>query len=191
MALRQGVQNMRHASNEFSGAGTRLAEVASGQAAALEETAASLEELTATNRQNSTSAHTVSKRMQDTDALVQRATGSMEQLVRVGAADCQYQRAHQADRDDHRRDRFPDESPGAQRLRGGCARRGSGRRLSRSWPRRCGSWQWAPPSNPASIARLIEGAHSLTTGSVQLSQKVEALFQEVKMQAAHRDRPNG
>lgn len=182
VALRQGVQNMRRASTDFSGAGARLAEVASSQAAALEETAASLEELTATNRQNSTNAHTVSKRMQDTDALVQRATGSMEQLVRAvqqiaSTSERTKQIATTIDEIAFQTNLLA-LNASVEAARAGEA--GAGFAVVAEEVRQLAM---GAAEQSASIARLIEGAHSLTTGSVQLSQKVETLFQQVKTQA--------
>jgi methyl-accepting chemotaxis protein len=182
VALRQGVQNMRHASSDFSSAGIQLAEVASRQAAALEETAASLEELTSTNRQNSTSAEAAAGRMQNTDALVERATGSMAQLV---------QAVQQIARTSERTRQIAttiDEiafqtnllalNASVEAARAGEA--GAGFAVVAEEVRQLAM---GAAEQSASIARLIEGTHGLTTGGVQLSQKVEALFKAVKTQA--------
>jgi methyl-accepting chemotaxis protein len=182
VALRQGVQHMREASTDFSTAGTRLADVASRQAAALEETAASLEELTATNRQNSTSAQAVSGRMQNTDALVQRATNSMEHLVKAvqqiaSTSERTKQIATTIDEIAFQTNLLA-LNASVEAARAGEA--GAGFAVVAEEVRQLAM---GAAEQSASIARLIEGAHSLTTGSVQLSQKVEALFKEVKTQA--------
>jgi len=182
LALREGVQNMRHAATEFTTAGTRLSDVASRQAAALEETAASLEELTATNRQNSTSAQAVSGRMQSTDALVQRATGSMEQLVQAvqqvaSTSERTKQIATTIDEIAFQTNLLA-LNASVEAARAGDA--GAGFAVVADEVRTLAK---GAAEQSASIARLIEGAHSLTTGSVQLSQKVETLFKEVKTQA--------
>jgi hypothetical protein len=181
-ALREGVEKMRQASAEFATAGTHLSDVASSQAAALEETAASLEELTTTNRQNSTSARTVSGRMQNTDALVQRATSSMEQLVRAvqqiaSTSERTKQIATTIDEIAFQTNLLA-LNASVEAARAGEA--GAGFAVVAEEVRQLAK---GAAEQSASIARLIEGTHSLTTGSVQLSQRVEALFKEVKTQA--------
>lgn len=181
-ALREGVQTMRQAAAEFATAGTRLSDVASRQAAALEETAASLEELTTTNRQNSASARTVSGRMQNTDALVQRATNSMEQLVRAvqqvaSTSERTKQIATTIDEIAFQTNLLA-LNASVEAARAGEA--GAGFAVVAEEVRQLAK---GAAEQSASIARLIEGTHGLTTGSVQLSQKVESLFKEVKTQA--------
>ena len=182
VSLRHGVQKMHGVSIETAHSGARLAEVVSEQAAALEETASSLEELTATNRQNSESAQAVSDRMKETDALVHRATRSMEQLVQAVQ-----QIANTSDRTKHIASTIDEIAfqtnllalnASVEAARAGDA--GAGFAVVAEEVRQLAM---RAAEQSASIARLIEGAHSLTAEGVQLSQKVDSIFKQVEAQA--------
>lgn len=80
-SLKSSIRNMLGVAGQTAEAATRLADGVSQQAAVLEQTSASVEELTATNRQNAQNAESAARSMQDTDTLVQRASQSMNRLV--------------------------------------------------------------------------------------------------------------
>src|SRR6478736_3881387 len=182
VSLRHGVQTLHQAAVDSSHSGVRLAEIVSRQAAAVEETAASLEELKATNGQNSDSARAVSACMQATGTLVHRATTSMDQLVKAvqQIADTSERTKKIANTIDEIafQTNLLALNASVEAARAGEA--GAGFAVVAEEVRQLAM---GAAEQSASIGRLIEGAHSLTTGSVQLSQKVDALFKEVKTQA--------
>ena len=182
LSLRQGVGNMQRVSAESAQSGARLAEVVSRQAAALAETASSLEELTATNRQNSEHAHAVTARMRETDALVHRATTSMDQLVKAvqqiaGTSERTKQIASTIDEIAFQTNLL------ALNASVEAARAGEAGAAFAVVAEEVRQLAMNAAEQSASIARLIEGSHSLTAGGVQLSGKVDALFKQVEGQA--------
>ncbi len=181
-SLRQGVSNMRRVSAESAQSGARLAEVVSRQAAALAETASSLEELTATNRQNSEHARAVTVRMKETDVLVHRATCSMGQLVVAvqqiaGTSERTKQIASTIDEIAFQTNLLA-LNASVEAARAGEA--GAGFAVVAEEVRQLAM---NAAEQSASIARLIEGSHSLTADGVQLSRKVDDLFKQVEGQA--------
>jgi methyl-accepting chemotaxis protein len=180
-SLRHGVQTLHQAAVDSSHSGVRLAEIVSRQAAAVEETAASLEELKATNGQNSDSARAVSACMQATDTLVHRATTSMDQLVKAvqQIADTSERTKKIASTIDEIafQTNLLALNASVEAARAGEA--GAGFAVVAEEVRQLAM---GAAEQSASIARLIEGAHGLTVGSVLLSGKVDALFRQVETQ---------
>src|SRR6478736_6020562 len=181
VSLRHGVQTLHQAAVDSSHSGVRLAEIVSRQAAAVEETAASLEELKATNGQNSDSARAVSACMQATGTLVHRATTSMDQLVKAvqQIADTSERTKKIASTIDEIafQTNLLALNASVEAARAGEA--GAGFAVVAEEVRQLAM---GAAEQSASIARLIEGAHGLTVGSVQLSGKVETLFRQVETQ---------
>ena len=182
LSLERSAQHLHKVSVETAEAGTRLADVVSQQAAAAEETSASLEELTATNRQNADYAQTVSDRMKETDALVQRATRSMNQLVeavrQIAATSGQTKRIASTIDEIAFQTNLLALNASIEAARAGGA--GAGFAVVAEEVRQMAL---RAATESASIARLIEGAHGLTTEGVGLSEQVDANFKQVEAQA--------
>jgi methyl-accepting chemotaxis protein len=182
LSLKQGVQSMLKNSAGTADAGTKLAEVVSQQASALEQTAASLEELTSTNRQNAASAKAVAKRMNDTDAQVRRATGSMKHLVEAvqQIAKTSGQTKHIASTIDEISFQTNILALNASIEAARAGEAGAGFAVIAEEVRQMAM---RAATESASIARLIEGAHGLTAEGVALSAKVNEVFQQVEVEA--------
>ena len=182
ISLKQGAHSMLKGSAETADAGIKLADVVSQQASALEQTSASLEELTTTNHQNAASAKAVAIRMSETDAHVKRATQSMKHLVQAVQ-----QIASTSDQTKHIASTIEEISfqtnllalnASIEAARAGEA--GAGFAVVAEEVRRMAM---RAAAESASIARLIEGAHNLTSEGVELSRKVNEIFQQVEAQA--------
>jgi methyl-accepting chemotaxis protein len=182
LSLKRCVGNMLEVSGHAAASGAQLADAVSAQAAALEQTAASLEELTTTNRQNAAHASAVAARMRETDALVQRATASMNHLV--GAvrqiASTSGQTKHIASTIDEIsfQTNLLALNASIEAARAGEA--GAGFAVVAEEVRQMAM---RAANESASIARLIEGAHALTAEGVSLSEQVNSVFQQVEAEA--------
>lgn len=182
LSLKQGMRNMRQVAALTDAASARLAEVVSEQASALEETAASLEELTSTNRQNADHAQLVTDRMQETNAQVQRATLTMSQLVKAvqqiaGTSEHTKHIASTIDEIAFQTNLLA-LNASVEAARAGEA--GSGFAVIADEVRQMAM---RTAAESAAIARLIGDAHQLTTEGVGQSQKVEASFKQVEGEA--------
>lgn len=181
-ALKRSVQNMLTASDQSSDAGAQLANIVSQQAAASEETASSLEELTSTNRQNADNAQLGAQRMKETDAVVQRATHSMNHLVaavqQIATASGQTKHIAASIDDIAFQTNLLALNASIEAARAGEA--GAGFAVVAEEVRQMAL---RAATESASIARLIEGAHSLTQEGVTLSQQVDSIFRQVEAKA--------
>ncbi len=181
-SLKQSVQNMRQVSAATADAGTQLAEVVSQQAAGLEQIAASLQQLTATNRRNSEHAVAVARRMRETDTHVAAATRSMEHLVAAvrQIASTSGQTKHIASTIDEISFQTNVLALNASIEAARAGEAGAGFAVVAEEVRQMAM---RAATESASIARLIEGAHALTSEGVALTEKVNAIFQQVETEA--------
>jgi len=182
LSLKQSVSTMLQVTTESTDAAKRLAGVVAQQAAALEETAASLEELATTNRQNSENARAIAGRMRETDTLVQRATESMHHLVaavqQIAATSGQTKHIASTIDEISFQTNLLALNASIEAARAGEA--GAGFAVVAEEVRQMAM---RAAAESASIAKLIEGAHQLTGEGVVLSEKVNAIFQQVEAQA--------
>jgi len=182
VSLKQGMQNMLTVVRQTDEAAALLAGAVSQQAASLEETASSLEELTATNRQNADNAKSVTEWMKQNDAYVRRATESMNHLVEAvkHIATTSEQTKHIASTIDEIAFQT---NLLALNASVEAARAGDAGACFAVIAEEVRQMATRAAAESASIARLIGEAHSLTGEGVALSQQVNAGFQQVEVQA--------
>ena len=188
--LTNGSDQVTQASGQVSSASQSLAQGANEQASALEEISSSLEEMSSMTRQNADNAN-------QAKGLSTSARDSAEEGKEKGdGADGRGHRRHQdglgpdrAHPQDHRRDRFPDQPPGAERRRRSGACRGRGQGSSRWWPRKCATSPSAAPRRPE-YADLIEGSTKNAEAGVVTSNEVAKTLLKIRNSASkqHVDR---
>ena len=133
------------ASHQLSGAATQLSAGAQQHASSLEETAASLEEITGTVKQNADNARHANQLAQGARDTAEAGGRVLARAVTAHGGDQPLVAQDLRDHLGHRRDRVPDQPPGAQRGgRSGPGRR-AGPRASRWSRRRSGAWPSARP----------------------------------------------
>jgi methyl-accepting chemotaxis protein len=135
--------------------------------------------LTATNRQNAENAVRGAERMKQTDALVQRATRSMDQLVtavqQIATASGQTKHIARSIDDIAFQTNLLALNASIEAARAGEA--GAGFAVVAEEVRKMAL---RAATESASIDRLIETAHALTQEGVTLSQEVDSLFKQVE-----------
>ncbi len=123
--IKTAASEVNNASSEISASTTDLSQRTEEQASSLEETSAAMEEMSATVKKNAENAQQANQFANETAAVADRGGAVVSQAVtamsKIEEFVAQDLRHHQC----HRRDRAPDQSPGAQRRsRGGARGRG-------------------------------------------------------------------